>query len=79
MFVPKELVAIRADSGWSSQRAAAYFALKEAFYKAQAARSILRIRSATIYPFNKFARLSLFKKIPGGGGARTQHRLASHH
>lgn len=29
-----ELAAIKADNRWSSQRAAAYFALKEAFYKA---------------------------------------------
>ena len=34
VFVPEELLAIRADGTWSSQRAAAYFALKEAFYKA---------------------------------------------
>lgn len=34
VFSQEELVAIRAHGQWSAQRAAAYFALKEAFYKA---------------------------------------------
>jgi phosphopantetheine--protein transferase-like protein len=34
VFLAPEVAAIRAGLTWSSQRAAAYFALKEAFYKA---------------------------------------------
>ncbi len=34
VFTPDELAAIRASGVWCVQRAAAYFALKEAFYKA---------------------------------------------
>jgi len=34
VFTVAEIAVIRGENGWSSQRAAAYFAVKEAFYKA---------------------------------------------